>query len=529
MKKAFIILSIILTTFYIKAQNDTVFNYNYPLEWQHDCSTMLMHNGNYYFSGGIARTNEACEFWIFGYHISKINETGTKDTTVIFDKCGHTTYIGWEGSSTFIGDTLITFGMSYNENNEHKMFVLQSSPDLDTIRTNYYFEDTTTKRSFSCCITNDNNLILCGQVDSTRDENSGTPEITHTKGYLLKTRLNGETIWSKSYAFGDESDGCWSLFAKVIPTYDNGFIVTGRTSDFGNSKNLILKTDSLGNEEWVRFFNSYSAYDTPAFQDIIETKDSCYIACGAYSYGETFGGLYPYDGWLIKIDSDGNTIWNKKYREHRLNPGDSRDSIYCQFFSVCEQENGQLAITGIARKEEGYSNRTPFVYFLNENGDTVKTNYYFQYEVGHPDYVNISYPKSIKTTDDGGLAIGGWAEYIEYNEENEQWLNPQRIFLIKTDSLGNDTTINNILPYQTKPITNFTLNCYPNPATYKTYVEIPQMVKDDILLIYSTNGTIVHEQTVVPGENRINLCGLKPGMYLLKLRDMGLFGKITIQ
>ena len=40
---------------------------------------------------------------------------------------------------------------------------------------------------------------------------------------------------------------------------------------------------------------------------------------------------------------------------------------------------------------------------------------------------------------------------------------------------------------------------------------------------------MVYEQQVTSGENRIDLCGLKPGMYLLKLQDSGLFGKITVQ
>ena len=109
----------------------------------------------------------------------------------------------------------------------------------------------------------------------------------------------------------------------------------------------------------------------------------------------------------------------------------------------------------------------------------------------------------------------------------ECWTYEQRIFIIKTDTSHIDTSTNNIVQYNPKPIKDFTLNCYPNPASNETFVDIPSEIKEDILIVYATNGQIVHEQSVEAGENKIDLCNLKPGMYLLRLKESVLYGKFV--
>ncbi|PLX05750.1 MAG: hypothetical protein C0596_18825 [Marinilabiliales bacterium] len=528
MKKVIIILTLLFLVVSTKSQ--TLFNRNYintddnsSENWI--CSAMFTHNNNYYLIGGYSSFFQEGTLVYRGICIVKIDSLGVIDTIHYHAEEGRDIYEGWNKCFALNSDSFAMTGGIFTDATIGGYLTVYNY-DLDTIISKELFLDTISDRNFGM-ISVDGGYVFCGSIDTSRNAFE-YPETVYNKVHLYKTDLSGNPVWSKTFSFGDISDGCWSSASRLVQAADSGFILIGNTNDFGNYRNFILKTDSLGNQQWVKFYGS-TTYDNPAFQDIITTKDSCYIVCGAYTYGEAFGGLYPYDGWIIKIDNDGNSKWNKKYREHRIDPGDYRDSIYCQFYSACELPNGNIAVTGTARKETGYSNRTPFLYMMYENGDTVFSRHYFQYPVGHPDYVNVSYPNAVMSTDDGGLAIGGWAEFIEYDDVNEQWINPQRIFLIKIDSLGNDTLVNNILPYQTQPITKFELPCYPNPAVNEFYVDISYKTGDDVLEIYSTNGTIIHEQAVVSGENRIDICGLKPGMYLVRLRNSRLFGKITIQ
>jgi hypothetical protein len=89
--------------------------------------------------------------------------------------------------------------------------------------------------------------------------------------------------------------------------------------------------------------------------------------------------------------------------------------------------------------------------------------------------------------------------------------------------------LSNISPYQANPITKFDLVCYPNPANNEFFVDLPQGMDDDVLEIYSTSGALVYEQKVGFGNNRIDFCNVKSGMYLVRLRKTGLYGKLIIE
>jgi hypothetical protein len=412
----------------------------------------------------------------------------------------------------------------YNDTAISSDYLAYLNQDLDTLAFIEYNKDTATKRVFSLCTTDDNCLVLAGSVDSSYNELVGLPETTYSKSYLCKLSTQGETIWAKSYSFADASDGCWSTFFHVKSTYDKGYIVTGITSDFGNSRNLILKTDSLGNQQWVRFYGNGS-YDNPTFSDIIASKDSCYIVCGAYTYGEIGGGYYPYDAWILKIDNDGNTKWDRKHRDSIYDAVSAND-YYGFYMGVAEQSNGDFITVCRTKSDENmdYIGSRFRIRCLDSLGNR-KWDVIID-SIGHQ--VGIFNPQSIQLTEDNGIAVGGWAE-IYYFNELEQWVSDQRIFLVKTDSLGNDTLISNISPYETKPITEFKLICYPNPASSEFFIDLPQGTEDDVMEIYSTSGALVHEQTIGNFNNRVDICNVKPGMYLVKLRGNGVFGKIIIE
>ncbi len=73
------------------------------------------------------------------------------------------------------------------------------------------------------------------------------------------------------------------------------------------------------------------------------------------------------------------------------------------------------------------------------------------------------------------------------------------------------------------------LQVYPNPATNEFFVELPQGIDNDVLEIYSTNGSLVWLQNVGVGTNRIGIFGLEAGMYLVKMRNTNVFGKVVVE
>jgi len=502
------------------AQETVRFNYNYPYPWQYDCNSMIAIDSTYYLVGNIARFTESCGYSLYGYHVSVINKHGIRDTTIIFDKCGEDTYIGLGSSMNYINDTIVVVG-DIQTNNQWQLFILKLDYELDTINVDYYMNDTLTKRMVSFSFDWDNNIIFCGQTDSSYNEIANpAPDETYTKSYLYKVSPSGETIWKKSYPITNCSSGCWSYFRKVVSTYDKGYIAIGYFHSV-HGRNIVVKVDSLGNQKWVKFYGNPN-YNNPNLMDIVETEDSCIVVCGAYTYGETGGGLYPYDGWLIKLDKDGNEKWNRKHRDYVYGSTDWRDTIYSFYYGLVEKPNHDiLAICGTRSDDEhNYIGERFRLRCLDSSGnkkwDKVFTS------VGNQQ--GPLWPNSICLTDDGGIAIAGWGEIYYWNEQN-QWTSDQRIFLIKTDSLGNDVETT-IRPIAAHPIGKFELVCYPNPASGEFWVEAPG---EDVLEVFATNGSMVLAVNVAQGLNRVDLCGVKPGMYLVRLREAGVFGKIIIE
>jgi hypothetical protein len=232
----------------------TVFNKNYTDtvgigNWI-STSSLVVTDSTYYINGGFADVLGSCDTILSrGACFLKIDSSGILAKVKYLANCDK--YI-WEGNyeSLLLKDNeMFSCGsFSYHENTS-SCYLIRLNLNLSILDVNEFVLDTTTKRAVSLCQTHDNNLLVCGATDSTYNEMLGFPDTTFTKSCLFKIAVEGDIIWQKSYSFGDESDGCYSILRYVIPTYDKGFIATGRTSDFGNSKNLVLKVDSLGNQE----------------------------------------------------------------------------------------------------------------------------------------------------------------------------------------------------------------------------------------------------------------------------------------
>jgi len=489
-------------------------------------SSLIYNNNSFYINGGDLVLREDCDsYWSRGLCFLKIDSVGNLKKTTYLTDCDKVIYEGNFSSLVINNNVLFSCGHSYEyDEDTSSCFLLSLDTNLDTISFVDFIKDTTTKRALSLAVTLDNNLIMCGGIDSTYNEMLRIPDTTYSKACLFKLTLAGEILWQKSYSFEDESDGCYSLFKKVITAKDGGFIAIGYFDIDHTIKNVIVKTDSLGNQEWVRVHES-SAYDSPTFTDVIETKDSSYVVCGAYAYGEEYGGFYPYDAWILKYDKYGSLQWSKKHRDS-ITSGSSSNDYFGLYEGVLELNNGD--ITAICRT------------YCDENGEFIGQGLRLRMldSIGNRKWDKVFttagddggtfYANSIILTDDNNIAIGGWGEFYYYDSLGD-WTFDQRIFLINTDISHIDTSTNNIIQYNPKPIKDFALNCYPNPASNETYIDIPSDIREDVLLVYSTNGTTVHEQTVYLGENRINLCNLKTGMYLLRLKNSGLYGKLVVK
>jgi hypothetical protein len=118
-----------------------------------------------------------------------------------------------------------------------------------------------------------------------------------TGAFLISINQNGLIQWYKRY-FNYFTEECRS----ITNTNDGGFALTGWYDSAGYSyqRLIIIKTDSLGNEQWRRIKNSNDYYKG---NSIIQTSDN----------GDVTAGYKNNDMYILKTDELGfNTIGIKQ-------------------------------------------------------------------------------------------------------------------------------------------------------------------------------------------------------------------------
>ncbi|MBK7377892.1 MAG: T9SS type A sorting domain-containing protein [Ignavibacteriales bacterium] len=241
--------------------------------------------------------------------------------------------------------------------------------------------------------------------------------------YLIKTNSLGDTLWTK--AFGDISDDiCYSIDL----TADGGYALAGVRTYNPDEDVWIIKVDSMGNYQWDKIYGE-EPEDDRGF-DIKQTEDGSFIVSGSTGCN-TGPSNANCDGWLIKIDSMGDTLWT------RIFVG-SDDSDY--FESVSQTSDGGYIVTGtIANPTSGVAGD---LWLLKTdslgNVEWEKIyDYNNEYDIGY----------SVQQTIDGGYIVCGSGEWdIDYG------------WIIRTNEFG-DTL-------WTKLIESYTLSPLANADTY---------------------------------------------------------------
>ncbi len=151
---------------------------------------------------------------------------------------------------------------------------------------------------YSALQTSDGGYILAGLTDSF---GAGLYDF-----WLVKTDQNGDSLWSRTFG-GYHQERCFS----VQQTPDGGYILAGLTYSFGfgtpsHCQLWLIKTDSLGSQLWTR---TYGGIYTESGYSVQQTSDGGYMLAG---HTRSFGaGLY--DFWLVKTNSDGDSLWTRTF------------------------------------------------------------------------------------------------------------------------------------------------------------------------------------------------------------------------
>lgn len=139
--------------------------------------------------------------------------------------------------------------------------------------------------------------------------------------WVIKVDRFGNKIWDRTYG-GERIED----YPIAIKAHGGGYILAGRSNSaigydvsenpkFSNDLDIwILKIDENGNKLWDR---KIGAYYVDNIQDIVAADDGGYLLASYSDAGIAFDKSVASKGgqdmWLIKIDANGNKIWDKVY------------------------------------------------------------------------------------------------------------------------------------------------------------------------------------------------------------------------
>lgn len=197
-----------------------------------------------------------------------------------------------------------------------------------------FCEDTEYESSRSVIETSDGGFLITGFY------NDGL--------WIIKTNSSGSLSWEKKYPNENETSGY-----AIIESSNGSYVITGYVTDSNyNQDVLIISLDNNGNEQ---LYKTYDFSDGDHGNSLVETTDGGYIITGNLEITDENSDLL-----VFKIDSNGNKIWENTYGGNASDTGET----------ICHSDNGNFIIVGYTRSY-GQGSGDVWLIKLDENGNKI--------------------------------------------------------------------------------------------------------------------------------------------------------------
>ena len=433
-----------------------------------------------------------------------------------FDNLGNLIYrkgIGWGSRNYYLG-----YSGCFQQTSENGFFSVGTVED--TIETNAYLVkfnsnlDTIFLKEYKDTIvhylefqqgkeTSDKGFIMIGIRASSAAYNQDV--------LVLKTDSMGNEQWRKVINLGS-----FDIGRNIIQTPDKGYLLgcyNINVNDNNSGDGRILKLDSLGNFEWGSMIGGPKADGVPI---VALAKDSNYIVASSYAYITVFGAASDLKIQIVKLDkTDGSIIWNKQYDTIRT-------INYPSTLKVLE--NGNIITVGNTDIWDGYNYYgTCWLLKINENGDSLL---YRQFYKSNDNYTQSNYVYDFCITEDKSIVTCG---YLNTDTAYSY------IWLAKMDSLGClQPGCQYVGVEELQKAKAGELKVFPNPAKDYFIIEFDnaEISKDAVLEITDMLGRKMQSIKINTNKIQINTQNFIRGLYHCYLIDNGrIIGrcKISIQ
>jgi len=165
---------------------------------------------------------------------------------------------------------------------------------------------------------------------------------------LIKSDRYGDVEWQQSFG-GSQLD----LADHIEQTSDGGFIISATTESYGlGGKDIwLIKTDPSGLIEWNTYLGT--PHDDHAGQ-VLETSDGGFILIG----DQDNSGQGDSDIWLIKTNSQGDSLWTRSYGGTQSDQG----------YDILADEDGGFVLLG-STESQGNGGKDIWLFKIDVNGN----------------------------------------------------------------------------------------------------------------------------------------------------------------
>ena len=252
----------------------------------------------------------------------------------------------YDGGFAVIGNTKSNdIDLNFRTTNDSDVLFLKFKPDLelDYIKTYGGSDD---DRGYDLVQLEDRGFILLGY------SKSSDGDVSLNKGqhdnWVIRIDQKGKIIWEKSFGFSGHDHAYNIISTKDGGFFFNGFLDVTASNGLGmTKKNMKIskkhgvgefwchKIDKDGNLQWRKYFggtNNDRSYDA------IQTLEGDFIIVGTSESNdfEISNSKGSYDMWVIKLDNNGNLIWEKSFGGKGYDGGNA----------VIENSYGNIMILG---------------------------------------------------------------------------------------------------------------------------------------------------------------------------------------
>lgn len=211
-----------------------------------------------------------------------------------------------------------------------------------------------------------------------------------------------DVLWTKNYGGNN-----WDTGNSVLQTNDGGFYITGQKGfipgQLSSGDVWLIRTDSNGDTLWSKTYGDSSGRDEG--YSIKKVTGGGYIIAGQ----TTSFGAGESDAFVIRINDNGDTLWTRTYG------GESQDYV-----TRIQQTSDNGFIMVGHTYSYGLGSFDVWLIRTDENGDTIWTNTFGT--------SGVDLGNSIQQTSDGGFIITG--RRLSFSSGTPD------LYLVRTDSNG---------------------------------------------------------------------------------------------